>query len=61
MYNSIKLTGLAATLADGLGIDRPEHSAPPIFALENLIKLNSKSGKVDRILMYIVNKLQNSD
>ncbi|MCL2517690.1 MAG: alkaline phosphatase family protein [Oscillospiraceae bacterium] len=46
MYNSIRLTGLAAAFADGLGVERPKFAEPPIPALANLI------GKVDRIFLY---------
>ena len=52
MYNSIMLTGIAAALADGLGVSRPKHSAPPISALEKLIRNYSKNAGLDRILMY---------
>lgn len=44
--NSISLTSLAATLADALGVERPEKSNQPIPSLARL------SGKVDRIFMY---------
>ncbi|MBQ4088983.1 MAG: alkaline phosphatase family protein [Clostridia bacterium] len=44
--NSVSLTSLAATLADAIGIERPEKANPPIGALAAL------AGKVDRIFMY---------
>jgi hypothetical protein len=45
--NSISLTGLAATLADALGVERPAQANAPISSLAGLV-----NGKVDRVFMY---------
>ena len=45
--NSISLTGLAATLADALGVERPAQAHAPISSLAKLAE-----GGADRIFMY---------
>ena len=47
IINSISLTGLAATLADALGVERPAQANEPISSLATLI-----NGRVDRVFMY---------
>ena len=52
LLNSISLANLAATLADGMGIERPAEANPPIASLGELIRSKTTSGSVDRIFMY---------
>ncbi len=47
IINSVSLTGLAATLADALGIERPAQANAPINSLAKLAE-----GGVDRVFMY---------
>lgn len=47
VINSISLTGLAATLADALGVERPAEANAPIKSLAAMV-----NGQVDRIFMY---------
>jgi len=50
--NSLSLTGLCATLADALGVERPAQAQPPIAQLASLVARSTESGHVDRIFMY---------
>ena len=52
LYNSFSLTGLAASLAESLGVERPAQAHEPLKQLTNLVKDNASAGKVDRIFMY---------
>ena len=52
ILNSISLTGVCASLAAAMGVERPAQAEKPIPALENLVKDRSKNGRVDRIFMY---------
>jgi len=47
ILNSVSLTGLAATLADALGVERPAQANEPISSLAALV-----NGRVDRVFMY---------
>ena len=52
ILNSISLTGLAASLARAIDIAPPGAAAPPIAAIEQLVRENTANGRVDRIFMY---------
>jgi len=52
ILNSVSLTSLAGALADGLGVERPAQSQPPVESLRRLIRENTPEGRVDRIFMY---------
>lgn len=52
VYNSISLTGAAASLTRALGIAPPKQAEPPIPLMDQLVKSLSSCGTVDRILMY---------
>lgn len=50
--NSFSLTGVAAALAESIGVEAPAQSEPANKQLTTLVKQGVPGGKVDRILMY---------
>ncbi|MDO4740841.1 MAG: alkaline phosphatase family protein [Eubacteriales bacterium] len=50
--NSFSLTGVAAALAQAIGVEAPAQSEPANAQLSTLVKNGVPGGKVDRILMY---------
>lgn len=51
-YNSISLTGVAASLAKAIGVEPPKQAEGSIEAIDQLVRLHTEGGKVDRIFMY---------
>ena len=52
LFNSISLTGVAASLAKAMDIPAPAQARPSIAAIDRLVRQNTAHGKVDRIFMY---------
>lgn len=52
IFNSISLTGIAASLAKAMDVPPPTEAQPPIDAIDRLVKKNTENGTVDRIFMY---------
>ena len=52
LFNSIPLTGIAASLARAMDVPPPAEAHPPIDAIDQLVKMNTFDGTVDRIFMY---------
>jgi len=52
VLNSFSLTNIAASLAEAMGIERPEKASASIAQLTNLVRGNTSSGHADRIFMY---------
>jgi len=50
--NSFSLTGVAAALAQAIGVQAPEKAEPANAQLSALVQQRVPGGKVDRILMY---------
>lgn len=52
LFNSISLTGVAASLAKAMDIPAPAQAHPSIAAIDRLVQRSTESGCVDRIFMY---------
>ena len=52
LLNSLSMTGIAASLANAMGVSAPKEAEQPLEAISRLVQANSDSGKVDRIFMY---------
>ncbi len=52
ILNSFSLSGVAASLAEAIGIEPPREANPSLPQLTSLVKRSTASGRVDRILMY---------
>lgn len=52
VFNSISLTGIAASLAKAMDVPPPAEAHPPIDAIDRLVKKDTVNGTVDRIFMY---------
>lgn len=52
ILNSFSLTGVAAALAQSMGIAQPEQAQPALEQLVELVKNKAASGKADRVFMY---------
>ena len=52
VLNSFSLTGVAASLAEAMGIEAPREANPPLPQLTGLVKRSTASGQVDRVFMY---------
>ncbi len=51
-FNTIPITHIAQTLADVMNIEPPKHSEGNIDELKNYILSNTKSGKIEKVLIY---------
>lgn len=52
MFNSLKLTQFAATIAKAMGISSPYEAKKSLTPVDALVKRFSKSGKAQRVLIY---------
>lgn len=52
MFNSMPLTGYAASIAAALGVQPPQQAGRALAPVEALVKARTDTGKVDRVLCY---------
>lgn len=51
MFNSIMMTQFAATIAEAMGVEKPQQAGKPIEAVRHLMD-NCPDGQADRVLIY---------